>query len=81
MACRLPGAKDLEGYWNLIVRGGCAIGEVPPERFDRATYYDPRKGTPHRAYSLLAGLIGTSRWTTRSAPGRGDWKRRPSRGT
>ncbi|WP_194905956.1 type I polyketide synthase [Catenulispora rubra] len=37
IACRLPGAPDVESYWKLLLDGRSAIGEVPPERWDPAT--------------------------------------------
>ena len=29
MACRLPGADNLDEYWKLIVEGRSAIAELP----------------------------------------------------
>ena len=57
LACRLPGARDLEAYWQLLVEGRSAIVEVPPERLDRELYYDPSIGTVGKTYSTLAGLV------------------------
>ncbi|MFD9789952.1 SDR family NAD(P)-dependent oxidoreductase [Streptomyces sp. NPDC059070] len=37
MACRLPGAPDLDGYWDLLREGRSAIRAVPEERWGRAT--------------------------------------------
>ncbi|MBS2548527.1 aminotransferase class I/II-fold pyridoxal phosphate-dependent enzyme [Catenulispora sp. NL8] len=37
IACRLPGAPDVESYWKLLLDGRCAIGEVPRERWDPET--------------------------------------------
>ena len=54
MACRLPGADNLEQYWQLLSTGGSAIAELPPERLDQELYYDPRKGTARQ--DLLASL-------------------------
>ena len=31
MACRFPGAKSLSDYWKLLVQGGNAVTEGPPE--------------------------------------------------
>src|SRR5206468_249573 len=30
MACRLPGASDIDAYWELLRDGRCAVTEVPP---------------------------------------------------
>jgi hypothetical protein len=53
MACRLPGADNIEQYWRLIVEGRSSIGEVPAERFDQQLYYDPAKGVRGKSYSKL----------------------------
>jgi acyl transferase domain-containing protein/NAD(P)H-dependent flavin oxidoreductase YrpB (nitropropane dioxygenase family) len=41
MACVMPGAVDLDAFWRNIVEGVNSISEVPPERWDIATYFDP----------------------------------------
>jgi 3-oxoacyl-(acyl-carrier-protein) synthase/SAM-dependent methyltransferase/acyl carrier protein len=46
MACRFPGAPDLDAFWELLRDGRDAIAAVPPERWDAAS-----TGAPH------AGLI------------------------
>jgi hypothetical protein len=37
MACRFPGAEDLESFWRLVVEGRCAISDPPRSRSDLAT--------------------------------------------
>ncbi|MFJ9895893.1 type I polyketide synthase [Streptomyces sp. NPDC091280] len=32
LACRLPGAPDPDAFWDLLRRGGSAIGPPPPDR-------------------------------------------------
>jgi 3-oxoacyl-(acyl-carrier-protein) synthase/thioesterase domain-containing protein/acyl carrier protein len=32
MACRFPGAANIEAFWKLLSEGGCAIHPVPPDR-------------------------------------------------
>lgn len=41
MACVMPGADDLDEFWRNVVEGVNSITEVPPERWDGATYFDP----------------------------------------
>src|SRR5690606_12200835 len=36
VACRLPGAPDIAAYWDLLCRGGDAIVDIPPDRWDEA---------------------------------------------
>lgn len=57
MACRLPGADNLDEYWDLLVEGRSGLGELPPERFDRRLYYDPRKGQRTKSYTTLGGVV------------------------
>ncbi|GIJ84608.1 type I iterative polyketide synthase [Aspergillus pseudoviridinutans] len=33
MSCHVPGAEDLEEFWNILVSGQSQHREVPPERF------------------------------------------------
>jgi len=45
MACRFPGAENLDEYWNLIHSGRVATGPVSPQRWRHAWLYaadDPR---------------------------------------
>jgi acyl transferase domain-containing protein/acyl carrier protein len=46
MACRFPGAPDLEAFWRLLCSGVDATREVPAERWDPAGFYDPDPETP-----------------------------------
>ncbi|WP_160937552.1 type I polyketide synthase [Teichococcus coralli] len=57
-ACRLPGAPDLEGLWNLLARGGDAVGTLPADRFPQAAFHHPRRSEPGRSYSFAAGHLG-----------------------
>lgn len=57
MACRFPGGEDLEGFWRLLQRGGCAIAEIPADRWSVADYHDPRPGTPGRTVSRHGGFL------------------------
>lgn len=57
MSCSLPGASGLSDFWDLLVAGRCAIGEMPSDRLDRSLYYSPAKGVRGATYSTLGGLI------------------------
>lgn len=42
IGCRFPGGADNpEKFWRLLRDGVDAIVEVPPDRWDLASYYDP----------------------------------------
>jgi acyl transferase domain-containing protein/NAD(P)-dependent dehydrogenase (short-subunit alcohol dehydrogenase family) len=59
MACRFPGAEDLDAYWQLIVNGRSAITEVPASRFDAALYYHPDKGVRGKSYCKIGGVVSS----------------------
>jgi acyl transferase domain-containing protein len=57
MGCRFPGADGPHAFWDLLVRGGDAITEVPAERWDARRYYDPRPATAGRTNSRWGGFV------------------------
>ncbi len=57
-ACRLPGAPDLDAFWNLLISGRDAVTSVPPDRFTQAAFLHPRRGEAGRTHSFAAGTIG-----------------------
>ncbi|WP_372616769.1 SDR family NAD(P)-dependent oxidoreductase [Falsiroseomonas sp.] len=57
-ACRLPGAPDLDAFWQLLERGGDAVSTLPADRFPQAAFFHPRRGEPGRAYTFAAGHVG-----------------------
>lgn len=57
MACRLPGAENVEAFWEMLLHGKSALGKVPPERLDRELFYDPKVGVRNKTYTDLAGCM------------------------
>src|SRR5688572_23109765 len=57
MSCRFPKAPHLEAFWQLLERGGDAIGEVPADRFDVNAFYDPDPDAPGKMYVRNGGFI------------------------
>ncbi len=57
MACRLPGAPDLEAFWQLLTEGRSAITEVPPDRWDVDEFYDPRPDVPGKINTRWGGFV------------------------
>src|SRR5664279_4264294 len=56
VAAIFPGAPDTDAFWANIVAGKSAITEVPADRWDVATYYDPA------ATGLDAGRKTPCKW-------------------
>jgi len=60
MACRAPGADNLAEFWDMLVAGRSAVGDLSPEWFDQELYYDRAKGTRGKSYTRR-GAIPASR--------------------
>ncbi len=57
MACRFPGAKHLEAFWENVQQSKNCITEVPPHRWKSADYYSPDRNAPGKSYSKWGGYI------------------------
>lgn len=57
MACRFPGADNLDAFWSLLVDGRCAIGPLPPDRLYRATEFAEAKDAFGKTYCSLGGVV------------------------
>lgn len=57
MACRLPGADDLNAYWQLLRNGKTAITEVDPGRWSVEDYFDPDNNALHASYSKWGAFL------------------------
>ena len=57
VACRLPKAENPETFWELLLKGADAISEVPSDRWDLFSLYDPRPGTPNKMNTRWGGFI------------------------
>ena len=57
MGCRFPGADNPDAYWELLKNGVDAMREVPPERWDADSWYDPDVEIPGKAYMREAGFL------------------------
>ncbi len=60
MACRLPGADDLDQYWQMLIEGRSAVADLPADRFDAELYYDGKKGVRGKSYTRC-GAVPTRR--------------------
>ncbi len=60
MSCRFPGgANDPEAFWELLKRGYDAVSEVPSNRWDIDTYYDPDPNAPGKMYMRRCAFLNT----------------------
>ena len=59
LSCRFPGADSADAYWRLLRDGVDATGEVPPDRWDAAAWFDPDADTPGRMYVRRGGFLAS----------------------
>jgi len=57
MACRFPRAEDPAALWELLIRGGDAMAEIPPERWGLADFYSDDPAAPGRSDCKWAALL------------------------
>ncbi|HTX35772.1 MAG TPA: polyketide synthase, partial [Bryobacteraceae bacterium] len=58
----MPDAPDVPAFWKNITAGRYSIGEVPPERWDPASYYDADRNAPDKTYSKIGGWVREFAW-------------------
>ncbi|MBM3289596.1 MAG: type I polyketide synthase, partial [Candidatus Hydrogenedentes bacterium] len=54
---RVPGASSVSGFWTLLSDARDEIRDVPPDRWDSGSYYDPTPGTPGKMYTRQGGFL------------------------
>lgn len=57
VACRLPGARNYQDYWENLRYGVNSIQEIPPERWDTEQYYSTNANEPNKSVSKWCGLV------------------------
>ena len=65
MACRYPGADNLQTFWENILTRRRQFRDIPDTRLPLSEYYDPDSKTPDKTYCRKAALIDGFRY---------DWK-------
>jgi acyl transferase domain-containing protein len=58
----LPDAPDAASFWANLQAGRYSIGDVPPDRWDPASYYDPDAHAPEKTYSKIGGWVRSFAW-------------------
>ncbi|HKY44287.1 MAG TPA: beta-ketoacyl synthase N-terminal-like domain-containing protein, partial [Pyrinomonadaceae bacterium] len=58
IGCRFPGnINSANEFWQALVNGVDAVGEIPSDRWDVDSYYDPAPGTPGKMNTRWGGFI------------------------
>ncbi len=57
LSCRFPGAENPEAFWDLLEKGGDAITQIPPDRFDVDVFYDPDPEKPGAITTRYGGFL------------------------
>ena len=57
LACRFPGARDAEAFWQLLVDGVDMIREIPDDRYDVDDFYDPDPDAAGKIYTRYGGFL------------------------
>lgn len=58
IGCRFPGgATTPEAFWHVLSNGVDAVTEVPPDRWDIRTYYDPDRSKQGKAVTRWGAFL------------------------
>ena len=58
IGCRFPGGVvDAQTFWQLLIDGRDAVGEIPADRIDVARFFDERPATPGHMMSRRGGFL------------------------
>ncbi|KAM7390199.1 hypothetical protein PAMA_008397 [Pampus argenteus] len=57
IGCNFPGGEGLDNFWKVLMEGkNCAV-DIPAERFDTTSWYDPDDSKPGKIQTTKAALI------------------------
>ncbi len=58
MACRFPGGADSpESLWRLLLEGADIVDEVPRDRWDNESWFNPDPATPGKVSTRWGGFL------------------------
>jgi acyl transferase domain-containing protein/NADPH:quinone reductase-like Zn-dependent oxidoreductase/acyl carrier protein len=56
-ACRLPQARDVESFSDILFNNKCVVRQIPYDRWNQNIYFHPIPGTKGKSYSFAAGVL------------------------
>ncbi|MFC5554989.1 type I polyketide synthase [Methylobacterium iners] len=56
-SCRLPGASNVDGLWQLLTEARCAVGRIPEDRWSLERFGHPRAQERGKSYTWSAGIL------------------------
>jgi len=57
MACRFPGAANLQEFWRLLCDGRDGTSDIPSSRWDGEAFYDEDPAAPGKSVNRRGGFI------------------------
>ncbi len=57
MACRFPGAANLQEFWRLLCDGRDGTSDIPRSRWDGEAFYDEDPAAPGKAVNRRGGFV------------------------
>lgn len=58
VGCRFPGGvRDVDSFWNMLVEGREAVGEIPGDRWNVERFYDAEPGLAGKSIARRGGFI------------------------
>ncbi|XP_067674804.1 mycocerosic acid synthase-like [Haliotis asinina] len=57
VGCRFPGASCLREFWRVLVKGENHVTDIPPDRWNMSSFYDPDVTATGKFYSRKAGFL------------------------
>ncbi|MGK5091093.1 SDR family NAD(P)-dependent oxidoreductase [Deltaproteobacteria bacterium TL4] len=58
IACRFPGESDSpEAFWNLLIQGRNAVGDIPPSRWNVDHYFQESRESPGKMYTRKGSFL------------------------
>ncbi|MEU2954493.1 type I polyketide synthase [Streptomyces xanthochromogenes] len=57
LGCRLPGAANVDEFWERLIGNADSVTAIPADRYDAAAYHAPHAATPGKSVSAKGGFI------------------------